>query len=184
MATIGQSRQRLAGPVMVGDDHVDAEPQRLLHLGDGGDAAVDGENELHALLGEARDRRARDAVPLLEPTREVPDDVGAELAEGQRRERRRADPVDVVVAVHADPLSAFDSGSEPLDGCRHVTEEERIVRDSLGIEERPRRRRDRASPRRTSTLATVSETPSSSVSARTSGYETDSIFQLAPMEPR
>ena len=68
---------------MVGDD--DLEPARLRRgdLGDGGDPAVDGEQEPAALLREPRDRLARDAVALLEAARQVPVDLGAELA--QRR---------------------------------------------------------------------------------------------------
>ena len=62
-------RQCIAWAMMVCDDHVDAEPPGLFHLGDRGDAAVHGEDELHALLGQARDCRRRDAVALLEPAR-------------------------------------------------------------------------------------------------------------------
>ncbi len=101
-------RQRLAGPMVIGDDHVHAETLRLLDLGDSRDSAVDGENELHALLGELGDCRGRNPVTLLEPAREMPDDVGTELTERQRRERRRADAVDVVVAMDTDPLPPFD----------------------------------------------------------------------------
>ena len=140
MATIGQSGSVVAGPVVVGDDHVDAEPPGLLDLGDGGDAAVDREDELHALLGQARDRRRRDAVALLEPARQVPADVGADLPQRQHGERRRADAVDVVVAVDADPLAPLDRRSQALHGRRHVAEEQRIVGDALGLEERPGRR--------------------------------------------
>ena len=52
------------------------------------------------------ERVARDAVALLEPARQVPVDVGAELAQEQDGERGRADAVDVVVAVDADARAA------------------------------------------------------------------------------
>ena len=110
-------------------------------------------------------------------------DVGAELAQRQHRERRRADAVDVVVAVDADPLAALGGRAQPLDGRRHVAEEERVVADALGLEERPAAAGS-SSPRRTSTVASVSETPSAAVSSRTSGNETGSTFQLPAMQSR
>ncbi len=109
----------------------------VLDLGHRSDPAVDGEDELDAVFREARDRCVgRDAVAFLEPAREVPDDVGAELSQRQRRKCCRADAVDVVVAVHADPLAPLDGCAQPLDGRRHVTEEQWVVRDALGLEER------------------------------------------------
>ena len=153
---------------MVGDDHVDAEPPGLLDLGHGGDAAVDREDELHALLGQPRDRRRRDAVALLEAARQVPADVGADLPQRQHGERRRADAVDVVVAVDADPLVPLDRRSQALHGHRHVAEEQRIVGDALGLEERPGAAGS-PRPRRTSTVASVSETSSAAISSLTSG---------------
>ena len=52
-------RELLGGPVMVGDDDLEPERARVLDLGDRGDAAVDGEHEVEALLGEPRQRAAR-----------------------------------------------------------------------------------------------------------------------------
>ena len=106
--------QRLAGPVMVGDDHVEPARARLGDLGDGRDAAVDGEHEPAALVGEPLERAAADAVALVEAARQVPVDVGAELAQQQHGERRRGDPVDVVVAVDADPPARGDRRADPL----------------------------------------------------------------------
>ncbi len=132
-------RQRLRRAMVVGDDHVDTEPAGILDLCGGGDAAVHREEKLHAFLREPRDRRRGDAVAFLEPAREVPDDVGSELSQRQRRERRSADAVDVVVAVDADPLSPLDGRAQPRDSRRHVPEQQGIVRDALGLEERARR---------------------------------------------
>ena len=170
--------------MVVGDDHVDPEPAGLVDLGDGGDAAVDREDELHAVLGEPRDRRRGDAVALLEPAREVPDDVGAELPQRQRRERRGADPVDVVVAVDADPLAPLDRGAEPLDGRGHVTEQERVVRDALGLEEGARRRRDRRAPAHEHGRDGLRDAERAATRAATSANDTGSTFQLPTMQPR
>ena len=92
-------------------------------------------SSLHALRGEPLDRRLGDAVALLEATGQMPRHVGAELAQCQHRERRCADAVHVVIAVNADLLAPFDRGPKPLDRRRHVTEQERVVRDLLRLEE-------------------------------------------------
>ncbi len=132
-------RQALARPMVVGDDHVDAQAPGPLDLGDGRDTAVDGEDERDAVLRETGDRRAGEPVALLEAARQVPADVRSELAQRQRRKGRGADAVDVVVAVYADPLALLDCRAKPFDGHRHVAEEERVVRDSLRLEERASR---------------------------------------------
>ena len=68
-------------PVVVGDDHLKAEPLGLVDLVGRGDTAVDGEDEAVALFGDALQRRAGEAVALLEPARQVPADFRAELAQ-------------------------------------------------------------------------------------------------------
>jgi hypothetical protein len=131
-------RQCRAGPVVVCDDDVEPTQFRLGDLLDRCDAAVDREDEPVPVVGEAPERVARDAVALLEPARKMAADVGAELAQEQRRERGRADSVDVVVAVHADSLAFLDGLVNPLDRDGHVAEEQRIVPGKLGFEEPPR----------------------------------------------
>ena len=77
-------RQLVSRPVVIGDDDLQAEPPRRGDLVDRGDAAIDGEHEPVALVGELLERLAREAVALLEAARQVPADVGAELPERQR----------------------------------------------------------------------------------------------------
>ena len=107
----GAVRERLARPVMVRDDDLEPARPRLGDLLDRGHAAVDGEDEPAALVGEPRKRFALDAVALLEAARQVPDDVRAELAQDEHRERGRADAVRVVVPVDADALAGGDRAS-------------------------------------------------------------------------
>ena len=123
--------------MVVGHDHVEPERLRAGDLVDRRDPTVHGEHERVPVLGEPLDRLAREPVPLVEAAREVPVDVGAELAQAYDRERRRADPVDVVVAVDADALAGRDRGSDALAGCARVPEERRIVARRLGRQERP-----------------------------------------------
>ena len=130
--------QRRAGPVVVGDDHVEPARLRRGDLLDGRDPAVDGEQEAAALVGQPRDRDVRDAVALLEPARQVPFDVRAELPQRQDGERGGADAVHVVVAVHADALPVGDRRADPVDRDGHVAEQERVVRLDLAGDERAR----------------------------------------------
>src|SRR5438477_208227 len=68
----------------------------------------------------------------------MPFDVGAQLAEQQDGEGRGADPVGVVVAVHADAAARLDRGDDRLDRLAHVTERERIVPRQRPFEEAAR----------------------------------------------
>ena len=103
---------------MVGDDDLETERPGKLDLGDGGDPAVDGQDEVETLLGEPGQRLAVQAVPLLEARRQMPGDVGAELAQEQDRQRRCADPVGVVVAVDADPSPASTAARSAATASR------------------------------------------------------------------
>ena len=120
-------RQHLSRSMVVRDDDLEPALAGLGDLLDGRDPAVDGEDEADAVVREARQRLPRDAVALLEPARQVPHDVGAELPEKEDGQRRRADAVDVVVAVHADPNALRDGGADPADGHLHVSEQGRVV---------------------------------------------------------
>ena len=130
--TVGQ---RLARPVMVGDDDVEPAFSRLGDLGDRRDPAVDGEDEPTALLRESGQRLAADAVALVEAARQVPGDLGAELAQEEDGEGGGGDPVHVVVAVDADPPARLHGGADLRARGVHVAEQGGIVRGLLAVEE-------------------------------------------------
>ena len=130
--------QRLGRAMVIGDDHVEAACGGFGHLGCSGDPAVHGQDEPAAFVGEPCKRAAAKAVALVEAARKVPIDVGAELAQQEDRERGRGDPVDVVVAVDANPLARGDGRSEALARGLHVAEEERIMRRLFALEETAR----------------------------------------------
>src|SRR5215204_4876544 len=121
---------------MVGDDDLQSASARLRDLLDRRHSTVDREHEATAFVGEPGKRLALEAVALLEAARQVPDDVGAQLAEDEDRERRGADPIRVVVAVYADSLAAGDRRLDRLDGAGHVAEQKRIVTGQCALEER------------------------------------------------
>src|ERR1700693_111728 len=73
-------RQLVCRTVMIGDDHLETARLRLGNLCNSGGAAIDREHEPATLIGEARERLAAHAVPLVEAARQMPVDVGAELA--------------------------------------------------------------------------------------------------------
>ena len=134
----GAVRERLAGPVMVRDDDLEPALACLGDLLDRGHAAVDREDEPAALIGEPLKRFALDAVAFLETARQVRDDVGAELAQDEHRERGRGDAVGVVVAVDADSRAGCDRGLDRVDARGHVAEQERIVAGRRSFKERAR----------------------------------------------
>ena len=133
--TVGQL---VARTMVIGDDDVEPELARAPDLLHGRDAAVDGQDEPTTFLRKAFERLAADAVAFVEATRQVPLDLGAELTQHEHGEHRGADPVDVVVAVHADPLPGGDRGANPLDGLGHVPEQEGIVQGLFAGQEGPR----------------------------------------------
>ncbi len=123
--------------VVVGDDHVDALLSRHRDLSRRGDPAVDGDQELRAAVAQAVDRRGGEAIAIVLAARDQPVAVGAELAQRPNRDRRRADTVDVVVAVDGDPLAARDRVADLRHDLVHAVEQEGVVVVS-GVEERPR----------------------------------------------
>ena len=92
-----------ARAVVIGDDDVDPRRPRGRDLVDGGDRAVGGDQQARAARREPLHGRARQAVAVLGAAGQKPVDVGAERAQHPDEDRRRADAVDVVVAVDRDP---------------------------------------------------------------------------------
>ena len=84
----------------------------LLHRGD---RAVDGDQQLGPAGGQLVDRRGGEPVAVVDAAGQVPVDVGSQRPQGAHEHRRRAHPVDVVVAVHGDPRTALHV---PDDGRR------------------------------------------------------------------
>jgi hypothetical protein len=127
--------QLLGRAMVVGHDHVHAELSGSRHLRGCRDAAVDRDDQLHALAGQPLQCLGADAVALLEAAGQVPADLGAQRPQHQNGQRRRADAVGVVVAVHADPLARLHGGQDAVAGAGHVAEQQRVVTRALRLEE-------------------------------------------------
>ena len=118
-------RDRLpAALVVVGDDHVDAALQGVVRLVDGGDAAVDGDDERDVVGAlKARDRVHVQAVALLDAVGDVRVHGHAAAAQIVREHARGRDAVDVIVAEHGHVFPALDGGADARDGLVHVLQE-------------------------------------------------------------
>ena len=101
--------------VMVGHDEIDAELARERRLFHRGNATVDADDHLRAVLRELPERRRVQAVALLVAIRYVRTDHEAKLPEGAHQDRRAGDPVDVVVPIDDDALASRERTTEPLD---------------------------------------------------------------------
>ena len=101
--------------VVVADEDVHAGGPRGSHLLDRRDRTVGSYQQLRAPRGETLDVRRREPVTVADAIRQVPVDVGAERAERTDEDRRRADAVAVVVAVHGDDRARSDMAENELD---------------------------------------------------------------------
>ena len=112
---------------MVGDDHVHAEAAAELRLLNGGDAAVDGDQEADALFPQRLKRGAVKAVALLVPVRDIRVRAQAAAAQIVRHQAGGGDAVHVIVAVDGDRLPGFDGLADPGARDVHPQHEQGIV---------------------------------------------------------
>ena len=110
---IRQDRPRL---VMVGDDQIHAELAG--HVGglERRDAAIDGDENARARLGQGAHRLAVEAVAFLDPMGDIEIDLGAEQGQQLPEDGDAGDAVDVVVAVDGDLLFLLDGLAQAGDG--------------------------------------------------------------------
>ena len=173
--------KRVAGPVMIGDDHVEPARTSLRHLCDGGDPAVHRQTRARSPRLRVRSSvAAGDAVALVEPARQVPGDVGSELAQQKHGERRGRDAVDVVVAVDADPPVRRRPPRGSASHARRMSPSRNGSWPGVaGVEERTEPPPGSVSPRRTRTPAVSSLMPRNlGEVGRWSGAGTDGSVQV------
>ena len=100
--------QLLVGLMVVDDDGIEAEPRGFRERLEARGAAVDGDEELRAALGERADRLDVRPVALEDAVGNVEQRIEAAAAQEAREQRRRGRAVDVVVAEDGDGLAALD----------------------------------------------------------------------------
>ena len=102
--------------VVIRHDQIDAALARDLRRLDRGDAAVDGDDQLGAVVAELRDRLGVEAVAFVDAVGDVEVGVAAEDADGVPEDGGGGDAVDVVVAVDDDLFAVADRPGDALGG--------------------------------------------------------------------
>ena len=135
----GCGGQRAGGAlVMVGYEHVHAERGGILGLRGGGDAAVHGDDERHALRVQRVERAVIDAVALAVAVGDVRDAFQALTAQIIGDDAGGGDAVHVIVAVDRDGLPAAYRTVHTLDRGGHALHQHRVVQAALAAADEPR----------------------------------------------
>ena len=123
-------RKRVAGFVVVGDDHVDSAPRGVFHGFAAVDAAVDGHEDAAGsacALERFRKGFGREAVSVVETVREKIRHNRAVAFQNPGEERRGCDAVGVIISVNEDVLAVDDRLPEAFDGCLHSGKAEGVA---------------------------------------------------------
>ena len=136
----GGLREHRPAAMVVGDDHIHAERSGERGLLRGGDAGIDGDDEVD-VGRKPFDGRAAEAVPL---GKTVGNEIGAaRAARGEIgiQHGRGGDAVYVIVAVDADALPRSDGLFDAGHGFIHIRQQERVVKAQVGFFDKRRNRR-------------------------------------------
>jgi hypothetical protein len=120
--------------MVVGDHDVEPRGARRRDLLDRRDRAVHGHQQVGAALGEPRDRRGREAVPVVDPARQVPVDRRPDGPQRAHEDGRGGDAVDVVVAVDGDARAPAGVAEDERRGLAQAAERVERVRVGGGEE--------------------------------------------------
>ncbi len=126
--------QFLVGLVMIDDDGVEPEPLRLGERLEARGAAVHGDEQPRAALGERADRLDVRPVSLEDAVGNVDQRIEPAAAQEAREQRRRGRAVDVVVAEDGDLLAPLHRIGDAARRRRHVGED-------VGVGHQPLERR-------------------------------------------
>ena len=108
--------------VMIDDDHVDAGRLRHVERLERLRAAIDGDDQPRAALGDPHQRLAGGAVALHQPVGDIGLRIEAEIAQQADQQGGRGRAVDVIIAEDGDRLAGLDRVGEPCGGRVHVAE--------------------------------------------------------------
>ena len=118
--------QRDLRHVVVDHDEVEAGPPGLGQRLEGGDAAIDRDDDGGAVFPDLQQGRRVGAVAFLAAVRNVDADVAADTPEEAQQQRRRGGAIDVVIAEHDDALARLDGPHQAGNRGVHVLEMRRI----------------------------------------------------------
>ena len=138
--------QIAAGLVVIRDDEIDVElarpPRRLVAA----NAAVDRDDEPHAVGLQPIERLGLQSVAVVHPVRDEMHDRRAKQLERAAKDDGGRDAVAVVVAMNGDALLPLDRRKNPFHRFRHVGKPERIVQMIERRMEKPLRELRRVDP--------------------------------------
>src|SRR5947209_7994342 len=90
--------------MVIRDDQLHSPFPRELSGGEGGDAAVYGDDQAGAFVADLGDRVRVQAIPFVDSVRDVEINDAAEVADGMPEDGGGGDAIDVIVAVNDDLL--------------------------------------------------------------------------------
>ena len=129
-------RQARGGQVVIGDDDVEPDATRIVYLGSGADAAVDGDDQAHAIGAQPLQRRGVQAVPFGVAVRHVDLAVGTQRGEHLVQQHRPRHAVDVKVAVDGDLLAQANGRADAAHGFEHIAHQQgRVHGVGVGVQE-------------------------------------------------
>ena len=117
----------LTDVMVVRNQYGKAEVTRMLHLLDGTDAVVAGEDHADAILLRLVDDVHVDAVAVPDPVRQHVVDLRTEAPEAGVEDVGRAHAIDVVVADDADTTALLDRAVQMIHAADRIRQEERRV---------------------------------------------------------
>src|SRR5437867_8737679 len=113
--------------MMVGDDNIDAQPAETRNRRNSSRPAVTRDHDFCSRSDGSIDSRIAEVITILNASRNKRSCLTAQDTNHPSENRRRADPVDVVVAVNEDQLLLSYRARKPLDRFVHREEAEGIV---------------------------------------------------------
>ena len=113
---------------MTRDQHGETEVTRMLHLLDGADAVVAGEDHADAVLLRLVDDVHVDAVAVPDAVRQHVVDLRAEALEAGIEDVGRAHAIDVVITDDTDMAALLDRAVQMIHAADRIRQEERRVK--------------------------------------------------------
>ena len=120
-------RHLVGGLVMVRDHQIDPQALQIGNLFLGGDAVIDGHDQLRmSKLINAVERRARQAIALVKAMWNKRRDIGAKRAQRLGQQAGRRNTVNIEVAEDSDVLVIANSTLDAVGNDRHARNNERV----------------------------------------------------------